>query len=96
MEGIINFGPSVVIFLLTSGSRRWYIVGAYVPPNDAPAIYCVEQDLEEAPRGVEVILLGGLNVRLQEPHNKHKEELAMALANCGMVNMTTHFTQWWR
>ena len=34
MEGIVNFFPNVESFLLTSGSRRWYVVGAYMPPHD--------------------------------------------------------------
>ena len=50
MEGIINFGPNVENFLLTSGSRIWYVVGAYVPPNDAPAVHRIEQALEAAPK----------------------------------------------
>ena len=39
VEGIINFGPNVATFLMTSRSWRWYIVGAYVPPNDASDVY---------------------------------------------------------
>ena len=48
LEGIVNLGPNVASFLLTSGSWRWYVIVAYVPPDDAPAVYCVEQALEEA------------------------------------------------
>ena len=66
LEGIVNFGPNVASFLLTLGSRRWYVVGVYVPPNDAPAVHCIEQALEEAPKVMELILLGEINVRLKE------------------------------
>ena len=45
------------------------VVRAYVPANNAPAVYRVEQVLEAAPRGVEVIIIEDLNVRLQEPRN---------------------------
>ena len=41
VEGIINFGTNVAIFFLTSGSRIWYVVRAYVPPKDAPAVHRV-------------------------------------------------------
>ena len=67
VEGIINFGSNVASFLLTLGSRRWYVVGAYVPSNDAPAVHRVEQALEVAPKGMEKNLLGGLIARLREP-----------------------------
>ena len=39
VEGIINFVPNLVTFLLKSGLQRWYVVGAYMPLNDAPAVY---------------------------------------------------------
>ena len=45
VEGIVNFSPNMPSFLLTLGSQRWYIVGAYVPPNDAPAVYRVDHAL---------------------------------------------------
>ena len=45
VEGIINFGPNMASFLLMSGSRRWHVLGAYVPPHDAPSVNCIEQAL---------------------------------------------------
>ena len=45
VEGIINFGPNMGSFLLMSGSRRWHVLGAYVPPHDAPSVNCIEQAL---------------------------------------------------
>ena len=45
--------------------QRWYVLGAYVPPNEAPTVARIDQALEQAYRGVEVILLGDLNIRLQ-------------------------------
>ena len=92
MEGIVKFVPNVLSFLLTSCPWRWYAVGAYVPPNNAPAVYCLDQALEAESRVMEVILMGGLDVRLREPLNERKEELATALADRGLVNMTVHFT----
>ena len=42
VEGIDNYVLNVVIFLLTTGRQRWYVVGAYMPPNDAPNVARVE------------------------------------------------------
>ena len=61
VEGIVNFGPDVASFLLISGSRRWYVAGAYIPPNNIPIVHCVEQALSVAPKRMEAILLGDLN-----------------------------------
>ena len=46
VEGIINFGQNVASLFLTLGSRRWYVVGTYVPPHDAPDVRRIEQVLE--------------------------------------------------
>ena len=67
MEGIFKFGPNVESFLLMLGSIRWCVVGACVPPHDALAVHRINQALEVAPKEMEFILLGGINVRLREP-----------------------------
>ena len=73
IEGIFNYGPNVLSFLLTEGLHRWYIVGAYVPPNDAPTVSRVEHALGNSPKVLEVILLDNLNVRLQESSDMQEE-----------------------
>ena len=91
VEGIFNFVPNVVNLLLTGGSRRWYVVRAYMPPNYVPNVYRVEQVLEAAPRGLEFILLGNLNLQLRELRDAQVEELSMVVADCGLVDMIYHF-----
>ena len=67
VEGIFNLSPNVASFLLISGLRRWYVVGAYTPQYDVPAVHRIEQALEVATKVMEIILLGDLNIRLREP-----------------------------
>ena len=38
VEGVANYGQNVVSFVLTMGRQIWYVVGAYMPPNDVPTI----------------------------------------------------------
>ena len=38
VNGMDKFGPIVVSFLLALVAQRWYIIRAYVPPNNVPAI----------------------------------------------------------
>ena len=45
-----------------------------------------------APQGMEVILLGDLNVRMMKPQNDREDKLASALAGSGLGDMTVHFT----
>ena len=84
VEGIVNFCLNVSGFFLTSGSRRWYVIGAYMPPNDAPAVHSTEQDLDEAPKGMEVIIFGDLNVRLREPQDDREDDITSALEGNGI------------
>ena len=58
VEDMASFGPNMEMFLPTSGARRWYVVGEYVPPNNVPAMHRVEQALRAAPKGIEIILTG--------------------------------------
>ena len=92
MEGTVNFGPNVVILLAILGARIWYIVGAYVPPTNVPEVHRVEQALAVAPKGAEIILMGDLNVSLQESRDERKDELTTALADHDLENTTFHFT----
>ena len=85
VEVIFNFSPNVASFLLTSGSRKWYVVGAYVPPNDAPDVNFLEQSLEASTKGMEVILLGDFNARIRGPRDAREEDLATALSGRGLV-----------
>ena len=91
VEFKVYFGPNLVSFLLTLGARRWYILGAYVLLNDIPAINCVEEALIAAPKELEIILMGDLNVRLRYPCDKREKDLETVLADRGLVSITDHF-----
>ena len=63
------FGSNVVSFKITAGRKLWYVVGAYVPPNNQPTVYRVEQALAHGPAGVETLLFSDLNARLDQPQD---------------------------
>ena len=96
VEGIFNFNKNLASFLPTSESRRWYAIRAYVPPNDAPYVHRIKQALDEAPKGMDIILLGDLNIRLRELRDSREYELATVLADSRMGDMTAHFMSRWR
>ena len=49
VEGVWSFGPNVFSFIITSGQKRWYGVGTYVPPNNLLMINLISQVLECEP-----------------------------------------------
>ena len=92
VEGIVNFSRDVARLLMALWLRRWYIFGAYLPPNNAPAVHHMEQALSAAPKRMEVILIRDLNARFPEPQNSIEEDIATDLSDYGLVDMTAHFT----
>ena len=96
VEGIVNFGPNMVRLFLTSWSGRWYVVGAYVPPNYAPAVHHIKQALEVAPKGMEVIMLGDTNIRMRELWEDREDKITSEMAGSGLGNMKDHFMPRWR
>ena len=75
-----------------SGVQRWYVIGAYVPPNDLPAVHRVEQEIEYKTKGGDTIFLGDLNACMGDPHNEREEELATVLDKHGLGYVTSNFT----
>ena len=64
VEGTASFGPNMVSFILTSRTRRWYIIGVYMPLNYVSAVHHVDQVLRAAPKVLELMLIRDLDVGL--------------------------------
>ena len=60
----MSFGTNMVSFLLVLVTRRWYVFGTYVPPNDVPVVQQVYQALEAKPKGGHTISFVDINARL--------------------------------
>ena len=93
-----SFETNVVNFTITEGQKHWYVVRAYVPPNDQPMVHRVEQALACGLEGVEMLLVSDLNVRLVQPRGLLEEYLATAIMSYRIVNQTLHFIprSWYR
>ena len=81
VQGMSNFGPNLVSFLLTPRERRWYIMGEYVLPNDVPTGHQVKQALTKKPPRVENILMGYLNSHLENPRDEREDDLSTILTS---------------
>jgi hypothetical protein len=85
------YGPNALSFQLVTGPKRWYVVGAYVPPSDTSTIEYVSKALDDQPEGVDPILIGGLNANLADPRLDRDHEIVAAAANHGLEDMFSHF-----
>ena len=82
----------MIIFKVTPERKRCYVVGAYVPPNDLPAVYHMTHYLTCGTEGVVKLLVGELNAFLEHPRYQQEEHLATVVAIHGLKNQAQHFT----
>ena len=76
VEAYQAYDPNVLSFQLVTGQKRWYVVGAYVPPSDTSTIEYVSKALDDQPEGVDPILIGDLNANLADPGSDREHEIA--------------------
>ena len=76
VEETVKHGPNVMAFQLETGRRRYYVVGAYLPPSDTTTIDHVRSAWAQCPKGCTPWLLGDLNVNLMHPLDERGEEIA--------------------
>ena len=75
-------------FQVVTGERRWYIVGAYVAPEDEVTMETVVAALGRKPRGAELMVAGDFNVDITAPErNRRAENIVTDLATAGLEDM---------
>ena len=74
------------------GLRPCYSTGIINKPNGVPAAHQVEQALDAKSKGIDNILLGDLNTRLEEPRDVREKDLDMSLADHVLKDVARHFT----
>ena len=65
-----------------SGHKRFYLVEDHVPPNYQPILHRLEQALARGLAGLETLLVGDLNSRLDQPWDQRKESLETTSLIC--------------
>ena len=96
VEGVWNFGPKLVSFLITSGRKHWYGVGDYVLPNTLPTINWISQVLEYGPKGTRKLLVSNLNACLENPRYQQEEKLATVLSGYGLTGQAQLVLPRWK
>ena len=92
MEAIQQFGPNVVGFQMVTGERQWYIIGFYLAPDNTLTIESVVAALKYCPQGSELLVVGYLNAKLEEPEGYRREEETLAeLTAAVLEEILAHF-----
>ena len=102
LESIKTFGPNVIRGTIVSGQKRWYIIGAYIPPSeeDGRTLDCIAQARESVHNHRwPTLLLGDLNCDLGRPEGnsivgaERRMETAALMSTLGLKCMTSRFIQ---
>jgi hypothetical protein len=92
VESVKLFGSGVISFQLATGQKRYSCVGGYIPPKDESTIESIGKAFDSLPKGPR-ILLGDLNVNLNNPRNYHGLQIATIVADLGLEDLISHFYQ---
>ena len=93
VESIKRYGPNVLSFQLVTGGLRVAAVGAYVPPDDLSTLEFINRALDDLPQGQKPLLLGDLNMDLEDPRDDRAYSIAADMASFGFEDMLAHFRQ---
>jgi exonuclease III len=92
IESVRRFGSDVISFQLATGHKGYSCVGGYIPPKDKSIIESVGKAFDSLPKGPR-ILLGDLNVNLNNPRNDRGLQIATLVADLGLEDLISHFHQ---
>jgi exonuclease III len=92
VESVKRFGSDVISFQLATGQKRYSCVGGYIPPKDESTIESIGKAFDSLPKGPR-ILLGDLNVNLNNPRNDRGLQIATLVADLGLEDLISHFHQ---
>ena len=78
-----------------TGTDRYYAVGCYIPPFHLAwtTIATIKQVMAEMPKGCTPLIVGDLNVDLDNPRDDRDEVVAEAMDALDVSCLTRHFGQ---
>ena len=92
MEAFQSHGSNIVILQLTSGDRRWYILGCYLAPGNASTVEDVVAAIVKRPQGGALVVVGDFNTNLDATLvGERYEGIELALAEEGMEGISGRF-----
>ena len=92
VEAVREYRPNVFSFKVTTGGRRWYIIGCYLSPDDAWTIQRVVTAMGDQPIGTSLLVAGDLNTYLGATDNdRWGSEISALMTEAGVEDMSAHF-----
>jgi exonuclease III len=104
LEATRHHGHNVLSTVVVCGDHRIPLIGAYLPPSSLNSLPELIAALDRF-AGRDPILLGDLNVNLEDSTSTRNRDVATVLASYGLLDMLPHFRQrkpfrhnctWWK
>jgi exonuclease III len=92
VESVKCFGSDVISFQLATGQKSYSWVGGYIPPKDESISESIGRAFYSFPKGP-IILLGDLNVNLNNPRNDRGLHIATMVSYLGLEDLISHSHQ---
>ena len=93
VESVRYHGPNVMSCMLVTASRRFGVVGAYLPPADTDTLDYLTAALDCFPRDCIPVVLGDLNVDLDDLRTARDHAIATELMAHSLLNLLHHYRQ---
>ncbi len=85
---VLFHGPNTLTFQLTTGDKRTYIVGTYIPPNYTRGVEDIRRAAEACLAGCKLLVMGDLNINVGFPCDKQEEVIVNLLDKLGLVALS--------
>ena len=83
--------PNVEIFQLESGSRKWFVTGCYIAPNNDAMVEGFISAIVKLPRRTTLLVAGDFNADLYVPEGGLRGGyIAASMATPGLYYIATH------
>jgi len=94
LEGMRAISPNSVSATLVSGEKRWLLLGTYLSPNEPPDMELTALEAEyQRNAKLPVILLGDLNVDIDNQNSERGIAIATTLQHLGVTDIIRKFPQ---
>jgi len=88
---LFNNGPNIVTFQLTTGDKRFYVIGIYVPPDCSKGVDDLRGAWDACPQGCKPIVLGDFNINFGFSRDEWEEIIVDLLDEINLIDLSRRF-----
>jgi hypothetical protein len=83
--------PNLITFQLVMGDEQYYVMGIYIPPNNAGGGDDLRAAWEACPANCSPIVMGDLNINVEHPRDEREAAIADLLDEINLVDTSRKF-----